>query len=181
MNENGAHHWYIIYVASGSEKKIKEAIMDQIKRKSMQSSFSDIFIPVVEVSELKKGKQVSTEKRIMQGYMLINMKMSDESWHLVKSVAKVNGFLGDGNKPKPISQKEVEKIYSMVASQEKNANLINMYNVGEIVKVIDGPFDSFSGTILEVDNEKNRIKVSVSIFGRSTPIDLTFNQVKKNT
>ncbi|MDF2965865.1 MAG: transcription termination/antitermination protein NusG [Rickettsiaceae bacterium] len=174
-----SYRWYIIHTISGSEKKVKQAILEQAKKKAMDSLFEEIVIPAIEVPELKKGKQILTEKKFMPGYMLIKMDMTDDAWHLVKSTPKVTGFLGSGNRPFPVSEKEVANIFSQLENKAKDVGSATLFDIGEVVKVIDGPFESFSGSVEDVDYEKTRLRVSVTIFGRSTPIDLTFNQVEK--
>jgi transcriptional antiterminator NusG len=171
--------WYIIHTLSGSEKKVKQTILEQAERKAMTSLFEEIIVPVVEVPEIKKGKQVTTEKKFLPGYILIKMNLTDEAWHLVKSVPKVSGFLGSGSRPSPVPEKEVNRIMDQVNSNPALMSSKKLYEVGETVKVVDGPFESFSGVIEEVDIDKMRLRVSVSIFGRSTPIDLSFNQVER--
>ncbi|WPY00444.1 Transcription termination/antitermination protein NusG [Candidatus Trichorickettsia mobilis] len=171
--------WYIIHTLSGSEKRVKQMIIDQIAKNSMSEFFEEIVVPVIEVSEIKRGKSVKTEKKFMPGYILIKMKMTDESWHLVKSVPKITGFLGGKSKPYPLSAKEVKNIFEQLESEKKGVTSAKLYEVGEAVIVTDGPFDSFNGVIDDIDNEKLRLRVSISIFGKATPIDLAFNQVKK--
>lgn len=173
-------NWYIIHTLSGSEKKVKQAIIEQAERKNLASSFEEILVPSVEVPEIKKGKQVNTEKKFLPGYILIKMNLTDEAWHLVKSVPKVSGFLGSGSKPSPVPEREVQTIMDQVNENPSLVATKKLYEVGETIKVIDGPFESFSGVIEEVDVEKMKLKVSVSIFGRSTPIDLSFNQVERS-
>ncbi len=176
-----SYHWYIIHTISGSEKKVKQAILKEALKKGMEAAFEEIIIPSVEVPELKKGKQVLTEKKFMPGYMLAKMEMSGDAWHLVKSIPKVTGFLGGGNKPMPVSEKEVANIFAQLETRAKDVVFTKLYDIGEIVKVADGPFESFSGVIEDIDYEKTRLRVSVTIFGRATPIDLTFNQVEKTS
>ncbi|WP_316353952.1 transcription termination/antitermination protein NusG [Candidatus Trichorickettsia mobilis] len=171
--------WYIIHTLSGSEKRVKQMILDQIAKNSMSEFFEEIVVPVIEVSEIKRGKPVKTEKKFMPGYILIKMKMTDQSWHLVKSVPKITGFLGEKSKPYPLSAKEVKNIFEQLESEKKGVTSAKLYEIGEVVIVTDGPFDSFNGVIDDIDNEKLRLRVSISIFGKATPIDLAFNQVKK--
>ena len=173
--------WYIIHILSGSEKRIKQMITEQAAKKGLSDSFGDIIIPVVEVPEVKRGKQVKTEKKIMPGYMLVQMDLTDDTWHLVQNVPKVTGFLGTGPKPQPVPDSEVEEVMRQLENKAHTVSAANMHKVGDKVTVIDGPFETFSGLIEEVDAEKSRLKVSVSIFGRATPIDLNFNQVKKES
>lgn len=173
------YNWYIVHTLSGSEKKVKESILEQAKKEDLEQSFNDIVVPMLEVPELKKGKKVLTEKKIMPGYILVNMSMTDKAWHIVKNIPRVTGFLGGSKKPHPVPQKEVDEIFAQLETEAKDASNSLSFEVGERVKVIDGPFESFVGDIEEVDPEKSRLKVSVSIFGRSTPVDLNYNQVEK--
>ncbi|MDP5110057.1 MAG: transcription termination/antitermination protein NusG [Rickettsiaceae bacterium] len=172
--------WYILHTVSGSEKGVKRMIEDQIVKKKMSDFFEEIVVPVVEVPEIKRGKKVLAEKKFMPGYVLIKMNMTDESWHLVKSVPKITGFLGSKTTPQSLSDNEVKRIFSQLEAESKTASVSSLYNVGDKVQVIDGPFDSFSGVVEEVDIEGQKLKVSVSIFGKATPIELSFTQVKKN-
>lgn len=175
-----SYQWYIVHTMSGSEKRVKQMIFDQAAKKNMSHLFEDIVVPVIEVPEIKRGKEVKVEKKFMAGYVLIKMNMTDEAWHLVKSIPRVTGFLGNGVNPKSVSDAEVQVIFDQLESKSKDASALNMYTVGEAVTVIDGPFESFGGVVEDVDYEKSRIRVSVSIFGRSTPIDLDFTQIKKD-
>ena len=172
--------WYILHTVSGSEKGVKKMIEDQIVKKKMSDYFEEIVVPVVEVPEIKRGKRVLSEKKFMPGYVLIKMDMNDESWHLVKSVPKTTGFLGSKTVPKALSEREVDAIFKQLENESKNASVSSIYNVGDKVQVIDGPFDSFSGVVEEVDVEEQKLKISVSIFGKATPIELGFTQVKKS-
>ena len=172
--------WYILHTVSGSENGVKRMIEDQIQKKKMFDFFEEIIIPVIEVPEIKKGKKVISEKKFMPGYILIKMNMTDESWHLVKSVSKITGFLGSKTNPQSLSEHEVQNIFQQLEAESKTAVISSMFAVGDKVKIIDGPFDSFSGSVEEVDAEGQRMKVSVSIFGKATPIELAFAQVKKH-
>jgi len=172
-------NWYILHTLSGSEKKVKQTILEQAERKGIREYFEEILVPSVEVPEIKRGKQVNVEKKFLPGYILIKVNLTDEAWHLVKSVPKVSGFLGSGLKPQPVSESEVQKIMDQVHQNPSLVSSKKVYDIGETVKVVDGPFESFSGVIEEVDIEKMKLKVSVSIFGRATPIDLSFNQVER--
>lgn len=171
--------WYILQTVSGSENGVKRLLLDQISKKGMSGQFEDIVVPVVEVPEIKRGKQVITEKKFMPGYILIKMKMTDESWHLVKAVPKITGFLGSKTVPKPMAEEEVQRIFKQLESATKHATSTSLYNIGDKVQVIDGPFDSFSGVVEEIDIPGEKLKISVSIFGKATPIELGFTQVKK--
>ncbi|MDX1917254.1 MAG: transcription termination/antitermination protein NusG [Rickettsiaceae bacterium] len=172
-------NWYIVHVLSGSEKKVKQAILEQAQKKGILHLFEDVLIPAALVPELKKGKQITAEKKMLPGYILVKMHFSDESWHLVKSIPKVSSFLGSGSKPSPVSEIEVQRILDQISQGAALVTAKKIYEEGEKVKVIDGPFESFVGIIQEVDIDKMRLRVSVSIFGRSTPIDLSFNQVER--
>lgn len=171
--------WYILHTVSGSEKGVKRMIEEQIGRKGMSGQFEDIVVPVIEVPEIKRGKAVITEKKFMPGYILIKMQMTDESWHLVKGVPKITGFLGSKTRPNPMSEDEVQRIFKQLESATKDASTSSLYSVGDKIQVIDGPFDSFSGVVEEVDGAGEKLKISVSIFGKATPIELSFTQVKK--
>jgi len=171
--------WYILHTVSGSEKGVKRMIEEQISRKGMSDQFEDIVVPVIEVPEIKRGKAVITEKKFMPGYILIKMQMTDESWHLVKGVPKITGFLGSKTRPNPMSEDEVQRIFKQLESATKDASTSSLYSVGDKIQVIDGPFDSFSGVVEEVDGAGEKLKISVSIFGKATPIELSFTQVKK--
>jgi transcriptional antiterminator NusG len=173
------HQWYIIHTMSGSEKRIKQMIFDQAAKKGMSDLFEDVVIPVMEVPEVKRGKHVQTEKKFMPGYILVKMDMTDAAWHLVKSIPRVTGFLGNGPKPQPVSEREVKSVLSHIESKTKDATSIKTYEIGEQVTVIDGPFESFCGVVEDVDHAKSRLRVAVLIFGRSTPLDLDFTQIKK--
>lgn len=173
------YKWYIIHTISGSEKKVKNSILEQALKSGMADLFSDIVIPIVEIEEIKRGKKVSVEKKIMPGYILMHMHMSDESWHLVKDILKSGGFLGGSHKPQPVSEKEVKTIFQQLESNTKILSSHLNFHIGESVKIVDGPFESFTGIVEEVDQDKSRLKLSVLIFGRSTPVDLSFNQVEK--
>lgn len=171
--------WYIIHTASGAEKQVKRAIFDQVKKKHMQDLFEDIVIPIAEIPSIKRGKPVIFEKKFMPGYVLIKMCMTDDSWHLVKNVPKVIGFLGNKIKPEPLSNKGVNDIFAQLKVEEENLNSASTYMIGEEVLIVDGPFDTFTGVIENVDVANSILDVSVAIFGRTTLIKLNFSQVKK--
>ncbi len=173
--------WYVIHTLSGSEKRVKQMILEQIAKSNMAEFFEDIIVPTIELSALKKGKTVKVEKKIIPSYVLIKMKMTDESWHLVKKVPRITGFLGDKakNVPQSLSEKEVQDIFSKLKAESQNANSPRLYEVGQQVIIIDGPFDTFTGVIEEVNLEKQRLRIAVSIFGKATIIELSFAQVKK--
>ena len=171
--------WYVVNVYSGSEKKVAESLREQIVLKNMQDRILDVFVPTENVVEIKKGKKVDTERKFFPGYILVRMEMSDETWLVVKSTPRVSGFLGSRNKPQAISDAEVEKIMNQIKEGIEHPQTNITYEVGEQVRVNDGPFASFVGVVEEVDTEKSRLKVSVSIFGRYTPVELEFSQVEK--
>lgn len=171
--------WYILHTKAGSEKSVKKAIEEQVQKKKMSEFFEDIIVPVIEVPEVQRGKRVLQEKKFMPGYILIKMKMNDSSWHLVKSVPKVTSFLGSKTTPEPLKDSEAEALFKKIESESKSALSTSLYNVGDSLQVTDGPFDSFTGVVEEVDAEAQKLKISVSIFGKATQIELNFSQVKK--
>lgn len=178
-----AARWYVVNVYSGSEKKVAESLKEQAVTKKMEDKIIDVLVPTEEVVEIKKGKKVSAEKKFFPGYILVKMEMDDNVWHVVKSTPRVSGFLGtkDGLrlKPQPVSDKEVERIMKQMEEGVERPQVVASFEVGENVRVNDGPFASFVGVVEEVDAEKGRLKVSVSIFGRYTPVELEFSQVEK--
>ena len=171
--------WYIVNVYSGSEKKVAESLREQIILKNMQDRILEVFVPTENVVEIRKGKKVEAERKFFPGYILVKMEMSDETWLVVKSTPRVSGFLGSRNKPQAVSDSEVEKIMNQIKEGLEHPQTNIAYETGEQVRVIDGPFASFVGIVEDVDNEKSRLKVSVSIFGRYTPVELEFSQVEK--
>ncbi len=171
--------WYVVHVYSGFEKKVAESIKEQVKAMGMEDLIEDVLVPTEEVVEMRRGSKVSSERKFFPGYVLAHMDMSDESWHLVKNTPKVTGFLGTGNRPSPISAKEAERILYQVKEGVERPRPSIIFEVGEQVRVCDGPFTSFNGLVEEVDEEKARLKVTVSIFGRATPVELEYSQVEK--
>jgi len=173
--------WYVVHAYSGFEKSVQRALEDRIRRADMQSKFGRILVPTEEVVEMKGGQKSISERKFYPGYVLVEMEMEDEAWHLVKNTAKVTGFVGGGpgRKPPPLSDKEVgEILHQMQEGVEKPKPKV-LFEVGEAVRVKEGPFTDFHGTVEEVNYDKSRIKVSVTIFGRATPVDLEFGQVEK--
>ena len=173
------NRWYVIHVYSGFEKKVAAAIREQAEQKGLSDMFEEILVPTEEVVEIKRGAKVSAERKFFPGYVLIKMDMSDETWHLVKNTAKVTGFLGSRGRPAPISDAEAMRIMRQVQEGIERPKPSVTFEVGEQVRVCDGPFTSFNGLVEEVDEEKARIKVAVSIFGRATPVELEYSQVEK--
>ena len=175
-----AKRWYVVHVYSGFEKKIAQQIKEQAAQKGLGEQFDEILVPSEEVTEVRRGQKVNSERKFFPGYVLVKMEMSDEAWHLVKDTPKVTGFLGNKNKPSPITEAEAQRIVNQVKEGvDKPRKPAVVFEMGEQVRVADGPFTSFMGTVEEVDEERGRVKVSVSIFGRSTPVELEYTQVEK--
>ena len=175
-----AKRWYVVHVYSGFEKKIAQQIKEQAAQKGLGDQFDEILVPAEEVTEVRRGQKVNSERKFFPGYVLVKMEMSDDAWHLVKDTPKVTGFLGNKNKPSPITEAEAQRIVNQVKEGvDKPRKPAVVFEIGEQVRVADGPFTSFMGTVEEVDEERGRVKVSVSIFGRSTPVELDFIQVEK--
>lgn len=173
--------WYVVHVYSGFEKSVQRALSERAASHGMQESFGRILVPIEEVVELRSGQKSITERKFFPGYVLVEMEMNDETWHLVKSTPKVTGFVGgSANKPTPISEKEVEKILRQMQDGVERPRPKVLFEPGEIVRVKDGPFTDFNGTVEQVNYEKNRLRVSVTIFGRATPVELEFGQVEKS-
>ncbi|MEM6903347.1 MAG: transcription termination/antitermination protein NusG [Pseudomonadota bacterium] len=171
--------WYVVHVYSGFETKVADAIREKAEKVGLSDSFDEILVPTEEVVEMRRGQKVNAERKFFPGYVLVRMKLSDESWHLVKNTPKVTTFLGGGGKPMPIPDREAEQIMNQVQEGVERPRPSITFEIGEQVRVADGPFASFNGSVEEVDEERARLKVAVSIFGRSTPVELEFNQVEK--
>ena len=172
--------WYVVHAYSGFEKSVQRALGERIQRSNVQDLFGQILVPVEEVVELKAGQKSISERKFFPGYVLVEMEMNDETWHLVKSTPKVTGFVGGtANKPTPISEKEVDKIMQQMQDGVEKPRPKVLFEPGEIVRVKEGPFTDFHGSVEHVNYEKNRLRVSVTIFGRATPVELEFGQVEK--
>ena len=172
-------NWYIVQTFSGFEQKVADTIKEMIKKNELSNKISDIVVPVHEVTVVKKGKRVQKKKKYFPSYVLVKMEMNKELYHMIKNIQKVTGFLGTTGTPVPVSDKEIDKILGNIKEGSLIPEPTLSFDVGEQVKVCEGPFSSFSGLVEEVDEEKSRLKVSVSIFGRPTPIELEYNQVEK--
>src|SRR3954468_23307591 len=174
-----AAKWYVLHVYSGFENKVAQSIREQAQQHAMSDKIQEVLVPMEEVVEVRRGAKVNAERKFFPGYVLVKMELSDEPWSLVKNTPKVTGFLGGGAKPQPISQSEAERIIYQVQEGIERPKPSITFEVGEQVRVNDGPFTSFTGMVEEVDEEKARLKVAVSIFGRSTPVELEYGQVEK--
>jgi len=175
-----AKRWYVVHAYSGFEHQVKRSLEERIKRAGLEEKFGEILVPTEEVVEMRDGKQRKSERKFFPGYVLVQMEMDDETWHLVKDVPRVMGFIGgSSDRPAPLSDKEAEAILARVRESTEKPKPKVLFEPGEVVRIIDGPFNDFSGVVEEVDYDKNRLRVEVTIFGRSTPVDLEFSQVEK--
>ena len=182
MSETAAaNKWYIVHAYSNFEKKVAESIQLAAKEKGLEHLIEEVFVPTEEVTEVRRGRKINTERRFFPGYVLVNMVMNDETYHLIKDTPKVTGFLGSGKRPLPVPQKEVDRIRGVMEEGESRPRPTISFEVGESVRVTDGPFASFSGIVEDVDEDATRLKVAVSIFGRATPVELEFTQVEKSS
>jgi len=173
-------HWYVVHAYSGFEHQVKRALADRIAHKDMQSSFGEILVPTEEVVEMKEGRRRKSERKFFPGYVLVQMEMNEETWHLVKSVPKVMGFIGGtSDHPAPIPDRQAEEVIERMRAGADKPRPKVLFEPGEVVRVIDGPFNDFSGAVEEVNYEKSRLKVAVSIFGRATTVELAFTEVEK--
>jgi len=172
-------NWYIVQTFSGFEQKVADTLKDTIKNKSLSDKIEEVLVPMHEITEVKRGKRVQRKKKYFPSYVLVKMEMSKDLYHMIKNIQKVTGFLGSTGEPVPVPEKEINKIMGRIKEGTLVPKTQVSFDVGEQVKVCEGPFASFSGLVEEVDEDKSRLKVSVSIFGRPTPIDLEYNQVEK--
>lgn len=171
--------WYVVNVFSGSERKVAESIREQAEKKGLQDLLLDALAPMEQIIEVKRGVKTQRERHFFPGYILVHMMLTDETWHLVSSNPKVTGFLGGRGKPTPITNKEAERLMGQLKDQKESPKHSIIFEIAEEIRVVDGPFASFNGFVEEIDDEKERLKVSVLIFGRATPVELEFTQVEK--
>jgi len=174
-----AKHWYVVQVYSNFEDKVEAALRENIERAGLSDKFGEILVPREEVVELRDGQKVTSQRKFFPGYVLVEMEMNDETWHVVKDTPQVSGFLGSGNKPRPMPKSEVDALVRQIAEGVERPKPKVMFDIGDAVRVVDGPFASFNGVVEEVMADKAKLKVSVSIFGRPTPVELEFVQVEK--
>ena len=176
---NPRHKWYIVHAYSNFEKKVAESIREQAHAQGLDDAFAEILVPTEDVVEIRRGRKVNSERKYFPGYVLVKMELTDEAYHLIKNTPKVTGFLGSGSKPMPVSDKEVQRIVGAIEEGVERPKPTITFEVGEQVRVTDGPFASFNGSVEQVDEERARLRVTVSIFGRATPVELEYNQVEK--
>jgi transcriptional antiterminator NusG len=174
-----AKRWYIVHTYSNFEKKVAESIKEQAAQKKLAELFEQVLVPTEEIVEIRRGRRIKSERRFFPGYVLVKVDLTDEAFHLIKNTPKVTGFLGSGQKPVPITEAEALRILNQVAEGVEKPKTSIKFEVGEQVRVADGPFASFNGQVEEVDEERSRLKVAVSIFGRPTPVELEYGQVEK--
>ncbi|MCA6296211.1 MAG: transcription termination/antitermination protein NusG [Phenylobacterium sp.] len=176
---NPRHKWYIVHAYSNFEKKVAEAIREQARAQGLEDRFSDILVPTEDVVEVRRGRKVNAERKFFPGYVLVKMELTDEAYHLIKNTPKVTGFLGSQNKPQPVSEREVARIIGAIEEGVERPKPTITFEIGETVRVTDGPFASFNGSVEQVDEDRARLRVTVSIFGRATPVELEYGQVEK--
>lgn len=177
---NSKLKWYLVHAHSGFEKRVAQTIKENAAKKNLEQFFGEVVVPTESVLEVKKGKKINSERKFFPGYVMVQMEMNEDTWQVVKNTPRVSGFLGGGgNRPLPMSQTEVDRIFQQVQEGVDSPRSAVNFQVGDTVKVNEGPFESFVGTVEEIDEDKSRLKVAVSIFGRSTPVELSFTQVSK--
>ncbi len=175
------HKWFIVHAYSNFEKKVAESIREQAHAQGLDDAFAEILVPTEDVVEIRRGRKINAERKFFPGYVLVKMDMTDETYHLVKNTPKVTGFLGSGSKPMPVSEREVARIIGAIEEGVERPKPTIQFEIGETVRVTDGPFASFNGSVEQVDEERARLRVTVSIFGRATPVELEYSQVEKVT
>ncbi|MDQ2859360.1 MAG: transcription termination/antitermination protein NusG [Pseudomonadota bacterium] len=178
---NPDHKWYIVHAYSNFEKKVAEAIREQAHSQGLDDSFSEILVPTEDVIEIRRGRKINAERKFFPGYVLVKMDLSDQAYHLVKNTPKVTGFLGSGSKPMPVTEREVARIIGAIEEGVERPKPTITFEIGEAVRVVDGPFASFNGSVEQVDEDRARLRVTVSIFGRATPVELEYAQVEKTS
>jgi transcriptional antiterminator NusG len=178
---NPNHKWYIVHAYSNFEKKVADSIREQAHSQGLDDAFSEILVPTEDVIEIRRGRKINAERKFFPGYVLVKMDLSDEAYHLVKNTPKVTGFLGSGLKPMPVSEREVARIIGAIEEGVERPKPTITFEIGETVRVTDGPFASFNGSVEQVDEERTRLRVTVSIFGRATPVELEYSQVEKTS
>ena len=175
-----AKRWYVLHVYSGFEKKVASSIKEMAAKRGLDQYIEEVMVPIEEVVEVRRGQKVNAERKFFPGYVLVKMEMNDDAWHLVKNTPKVTGFLGaGGTKPQPITETEAMRLLKQITEGAERPRPSVTFDIGEQVRVSDGPFNSFNGVVEEIDEDRSRLKVLVSIFGRSTPVELEFTQVEK--
>ncbi len=176
---NPNHKWYIVHAYSNFEKKVAESIREQARTQGLEEYFSEILVPTEDVVEIRRGRKINAERKFFPGYVLVKMDLSDQAYHLIKNTPKVTGFLGSGLKPMPVSEREVARIIGAIEDGVERPKPTIQFEIGETVRVTDGPFASFNGSVEQIDEERARLRVTVSIFGRATPVELEYAQVEK--
>src|SRR5215217_6868649 len=174
-----AKRWYIVQAYSNFERKVAEDIRQKVAQKKLEDLFDDVIVPTEKVVEMRRGRKVDAERKFFPGYVLVKMEMTDQAFHLIKNTPKVTGFLGSGSKPMPVSDREVARIIGAIEEGVERPKPTISFEIGEAVRVTDGPFASFNGSVEQVDEDRARLRVTVSIFGRATPVELEYNQVEK--